>query len=111
MIHIKFDRNKDGTIHMFTMSGHADAGPYGQDLVCAGASAVSFGTVNAIAAICNTELDVELLDDGGFLRCRVPEKLDDETYNNVQLLLEGMLVSMQTMEEQYRQFIHIESKL
>lgn len=109
MIHIQFDRNEDGTIQAFTMTGHADAGPHGQDLVCAGASAVSFGTVNAIAAICDTELIVEMKDDVGFLRCRIPEKLDHETYKNIQLLLEGMLVSMQTMEEQYRQFIQIKS--
>jgi uncharacterized protein YsxB (DUF464 family) len=109
MITITFDRNNDGTIHSFTMSGHADSGPYGFDLVCAGASAVSFGTVNAIAELCQTELHVEMKDSGGFLHCRVPKHLNDSTYENVQLLLKGMLVSMQTMEEQYRQFIQIKS--
>ncbi|PYZ93613.1 ribosomal-processing cysteine protease Prp [Salipaludibacillus keqinensis] len=109
MIQITFDRNDDGFIHTFTMSGHADSGPYGHDLVCAGASAVAFGTVNAIAEICHTELDVEMKNDGGFLRCRVPEKLHRDTDEKVQLLLNGMLVSMKTMEEQYSQFIRIES--
>lgn len=109
MITITFNRNNDGTICSFTMSGHADSGPYGYDLVCAGASAVSFGTVNAIAELCHTELHVEMESGGGFLHCRVPKHLDDSTYENVQLLLKGMLVSMQTMEEQYRQFIRIKS--
>ncbi|SER92793.1 ribosomal-processing cysteine protease Prp [Salipaludibacillus aurantiacus] len=109
MIHITFDRNEDGTIDSFTMTGHADSGPHGQDLVCAGASAVSFGTVNAVAEICGTEMEVEMNDNGGFLRCRVPDKLDRDTYEKVQLLLEGMLVSMKTMEDQYSRFICIES--
>jgi len=109
MMTITFDRNNDGTIHSFTMLGHAESGPYGYDLVCAGASAVSFGAVNAIAELCQTELHVEMKNDGGFLRCRVPEHLNDGTYEKVQLLLEGMLVSMKTMEDQYAQFIQIKS--
>ncbi|WP_280769759.1 ribosomal-processing cysteine protease Prp [Salipaludibacillus daqingensis] len=109
MINITFDRNTNGFIDSFTMAGHAESGPYGHDLVCAGASAVAFGTVNAIAEICQTELEVEMNDDGGFLRCCVPKHLDKVTYEKVQLLLNGMLVSMKTMEEQYRQFIRIES--
>lgn len=30
-------------IKTFELSGHAESGPYGYDLVCAGVSAVSFG--------------------------------------------------------------------
>ncbi|UCZ52080.1 ribosomal-processing cysteine protease Prp [Bacillus shivajii] len=108
MIHVRFDRNEDGTIHTFTMDGHADAAPHGQDLVCAGASAISFGSINAIAAICDVRLDVSMEDDGGFLRCRVPENLDSDTYEKVQILLEGMFYSLKTMEEQYGQYIRIE---
>ena len=33
------------------MKGHADFAEHGKDLVCAGASAVSFGAVNAIIAL------------------------------------------------------------
>lgn len=109
MINVVFDRNQDGTIHTFTMSGHADFAENGKDLVCAGASTVSFGTVNAIAAICGVELDVEMEGEGGFLRCRVPKKLDTDTYEKVQLLLECMFYSLKTLEEQYGQFIQIKT--
>jgi uncharacterized protein YsxB (DUF464 family) len=88
------------------MSGHADSGPYGHDLVCAGASAVSFGSVNAIAALCGVELDIEM-EEGGFLRCYVPNGLDDVTYEKVQILLEGMLVSLQSIAEEYSSYIQI----
>ena len=43
----------------FTMSGHADFAEHGQDLVCAGASAVSFGAINAIYVI-NVGLNLQL---------------------------------------------------
>lgn len=107
MINVVFERNVDGTIHTFTMNGHAEFAERGKDLVCAGASAVSVGAVNAIAEICDVRLDVEM--EEGFLRCRVPEKLESGTYEKVQLLLEGLFYSLKTMEEQYGQFIRINS--
>jgi uncharacterized protein YsxB (DUF464 family) len=107
MINVVFDRNSDNTIHTFTMSGHAEFGPHGEDLVCAGASAVSFGAVNAIAEITGVRLDVDMKGEGGFLRCRVPDKLGSDTYERVQLLLEGLVISLKTLEEQHGQFIRI----
>ncbi|KHF40930.1 ribosomal-processing cysteine protease Prp [Halalkalibacter okhensis] len=101
MITVEIARNDERNIVSFTMSGHADAGPHGHDIVCAGASAVSFGCVNAIAALCDVELDVEMEEDGGFLRCHVPTGLDDVTFEKVQLLLEGMLISLQSIAEEY----------
>ena len=109
MIHVIFDRNKDGSIHTFTMEGHAESGPHGQDLVCAGASAVSFGALNAIHEICDIRLHVDVRGEGGFLRCRVPNNLDSSTYEKVQLLLEGLFISLKTIEEQYGEFIRIKS--
>ncbi|MCL7748118.1 ribosomal-processing cysteine protease Prp [Halalkalibacter alkaliphilus] len=101
MITVEITRNDERNIVSFTMSGHADAGPHGHDIVCAGASAVSFGSVNAIAALCAVELDVEMEEDGGFLRCHVPNDLDAVTYEKVQILLEGMVVSLQSIAEEY----------
>ncbi|MBP3949633.1 ribosomal-processing cysteine protease Prp [Bacillus suaedae] len=110
MITVKILRNNNNDIDSFTMSGHADSGPYGHDLVCAGASAVSIGTVNAIATLCGTELNVEMEEDGGFLRCCVPTGLNSTTFEKVQLLLEGMLVSLLSIAEEYSQFIEINDK-
>lgn len=107
MITVKVVRKSDNHIHSFEMSGHANAGPHGQDIVCAGASAVSFGTVNAIDHLCNVRLDIEMNNDGGFLRCTVPNGLDVQTYEKVQLLLEAMVVSLLSISEQYGKHIKI----
>src|SRR5699024_12152227 len=40
-------------ISSFVVSGHANSGPYGQDLVCAAVSAVTFGAGNAVLEITN----------------------------------------------------------
>lgn len=107
MINVTFERNKDETIHTFTMKGHAMSGPHGQDLVCAGASAVSFGLINAVYEICQVPLIVDMKGEGGFLRCQVPDNLDPTTYEKVQLLFEGLFVSLKTIEEQYGEHIRI----
>ncbi|WP_332689478.1 ribosomal-processing cysteine protease Prp [Halalkalibacter lacteus] len=107
MITVVITRNDMSDIVSFTMSGHADSGPHGHDLVCAGASAVSFGSVNAITALCKVELEVEMEKDGGFLRCYVPSSLDDVTFEKVQLLLEGMIVSLESIAEEYSSYIQV----
>ncbi|MCT8137526.1 ribosomal-processing cysteine protease Prp [Anaerobacillus sp. CMMVII] len=107
MITVKVVRESDNNIRSFEMSGHANSGPHGQDIVCAGASAVSFGTVNAIDTLCNVQLEVDMDNDGGFLRCTVPTDLDVQTYEKVQLLLEAMVVSLTSIAEQYAKHIKI----
>ena len=67
MIKITINRNESGLIQSFTMSGHADFAEHGQDIVCAGASAVSFGAVNAIHALTGITPEIEQGEDG-FLR-------------------------------------------
>ncbi len=92
----------------FTMDGHAEAGPYGHDIVCAGASAVSIGAVNAIHALCDVNVVAESATDGGHLECQVPAGLDSVSYEKVQLLLEGMRVSLESIAESYNEFITVE---
>ncbi|SFE70971.1 ribosomal-processing cysteine protease Prp [Alteribacillus iranensis] len=107
MIKVNVERDESRSIHTFSMSGHADSGPYGYDLVCAGASAVSFGAVNAIAVLCDTELIIDMEEEGGYLHCAVPANISGHVREEVQLLLEGMLVSLQTIAEQYGEHITI----
>jgi len=109
MIRITINRTKAGTIQSFTMSGHADFAEHGEDIVCAGASAVSFGTVNAIEVLTGVAAEAKL-GEGGFLECVFPENLSDETSEKVQLLLEAMVVSLQGIEKEYGSHIKITFK-
>ena len=97
-------------ITAFELSGHAQSGPYGYDLVCAGVSAVSFGAVNAIIQLCEVDLEIEQAGEGGYLHVSIPDLVHNELSEKVQLLLEGMLISLKTIEREYSEFISIESK-
>ncbi|MBM7691913.1 uncharacterized protein YsxB (DUF464 family) [Peribacillus deserti] len=107
MIKVTFDYSHDGKVHSFTMSGHANFAERGLDIVCAGASAVSFGTVNAIMALTGVDPEIELEGDGGYLKCVMPRSMPTETSEKVQLLLEAMLISLQTIERDYETYIKI----
>lgn len=106
MIHVQIKQKSDGKISSFTMKGHADFAKKGQDIVCAGASAVSFGTVNAIMELTKIEPSIHQ-SKGGFLECQFPEHLPPDVDAKVQLLLQGMVVSLQTIERDYGKYITI----
>lgn len=108
MITVKICR-ENNRIKSFEVSGHANSGPYGYDLVCAGVSAVTFGAVNSISKICNVDLKI-IQESSGYLHVTVPHSLPNEQLDKAELLLEGMLISLQTIERNYRKFIEIKDK-
>lgn len=97
-------------IKSFELSGHAESGPYGYDLVCAGVSAVSFGAVNAVLKLTDIDLAIEQGSEGGYLRVTIPDSVKPELMEKAQLLFEGMIVSLETIERDYKKFITIQSK-
>jgi uncharacterized protein YsxB (DUF464 family) len=109
MIRVTINRTKTGAIRSFTMEGHADFARRGEDIVCAGASAVSIGTINAIEALTGVVPEIEQ-GESGFLRCTFPESIAADVQEKVQLLLEAMVVSLQTIERDYGRHIKITFK-
>ena len=109
MINITINRNETGLIQSFTMSGHALFANHGSDIVCAGASAVSFGAINAIHELTGITPEIEQGEEG-FLNCGLPDHISKSVQENIQLLLEGMVISLQTIEEQYGEYIKITFK-
>ncbi|RFU71590.1 ribosomal-processing cysteine protease Prp [Peribacillus saganii] len=107
MIKVTIEYESTEVISSFTLSGHADFAKHGSDIVCAGVSAVSFGTVNAIMSLTGVEPEIEQGGNGGYLRCAIPRDIPMEAQEKVQLLLKGMLISLQTVERDYGKYIQI----
>jgi uncharacterized protein YsxB (DUF464 family) len=108
MIETTITRTGSNKIHAFEISGHAFFAQRGKDIVCAGVSAVSVGAINAVHAI--TGVTPEIQQGDGFLRCVIPQNLPEDIYEKVQLLLEGMVISLQTIEEEYGKNLKITFK-
>ncbi|MEH6993646.1 ribosomal-processing cysteine protease Prp [Neobacillus drentensis] len=108
MINITINRTVSESIQSFEISGHAFFANRGKDIVCAGVSAVSVGAINAVHALTGITPEIEKGD--GFLRCIIPENIQNDIYEKVQLLLEGMIISLLTIEEEYGKHIKITFK-
>ncbi|MBN6887865.1 uncharacterized protein ACUXCC_002828 [Cytobacillus horneckiae] len=109
MIQITINRNSSGFIQSFKISGHAFFANRGKDIVCAGVSAISVGAINAVHELTGITPDIEH-DESGLLSCTIPDGLSGEVNGKIQLLLEGMIVSLKTIEETYGQNIKITFK-
>ncbi|UUZ89441.1 ribosomal-processing cysteine protease Prp [Paenibacillus sp. P25] len=103
MIRVAIYRGHDGHIERFSVDGHAEYDEPGKDIVCAGVSAVTVGTVNAVEALAGLELKNRMKH--GLLQVEVPAGLDSETHGKVQSLLESMVVMLQSIEQSYGAYI------
>lgn len=109
MISIHFFR-KQSTIVSVELSGHADSGPYGYDIVCAAVSALTIGTVNSLIALADISLDVQTTsDEGGYLKFSLPDKLTNEQMEMAQLLLDSLHLSLSSTEEEYSEHMEIKN--
>jgi uncharacterized protein len=95
----------------FEISGHALSDVYGRDLVCAGASAVAFGTVNAIGHITGIKPEIEQGKEGGYLKVVMPNDLDSETDTKLQIILNTFVTQIYTMTASYADYIELKYKM
>ncbi|MEK5297956.1 MULTISPECIES: ribosomal-processing cysteine protease Prp [Bacillus] len=100
----------DESITSFQMTGHAEFAEKGQDLVCAGVSAVVFGSVNSIIALTGLDPLLDIGEEGGYFSFELPADTDPVSFEKAQLLLEGMVVSLETIERDYHDYVRISTK-
>ncbi|QGQ95399.1 ribosomal-processing cysteine protease Prp [Paenibacillus psychroresistens] len=106
MIRVTIERlSLNDHIHSFKVKGHAMFADPGQDIVCAGVSAVTVGTVNAVEALLGFEMQSQMKD--GFLQAEAPGNLDSQKQEKLQLLLESMVVMLQSIETSYGNYIKV----
>ena len=110
MIQAQFKRNESGHIVSFEVAGHAGAGPFGSDIVCAAVSALTISTVNGIEALAGFQPIVELGEqEDGYLFVETIKGINQEQINIAQILLENLLLSLQEIEKEHTEFIKIQT--
>lgn len=107
MINVRIMRDpSNDEIVGFSVKGHAKFAKHGRDIVCAGVSTVTVGTVNAIETLTGVVLDTSM--DNGFLSGKLPQVEDAELSAKVQLLLESMLVMLKDISHSYGKYVQIQ---
>lgn len=110
MIRVTVRRDETKSIRSVEVTGHANFAEPGSDLVCAGVSAIIFGAYNAVEVLAGQSLLVEMADktEGGYFYVETYPDLSPEDMTRTQLLLEGMLVQLDTVAQSYGDYIQIE---
>lgn len=102
-------RNK--CIYAFTVSGHANTAPYGQDLVCAAVTAVTVGTINAIEDLLKVKPELTINSQAGFIHCDLSSmETASEVQVKLQVLLRGFVVSLETIKNDANNSLTIKYK-
>lgn len=105
MIQAEFKKNSQNDYISFEMKGHADAGPYGYDIVCAACSALSVNAVNSLEQLANYQPIVEVSD--GYLYFEVISELSSEQQGITNLLIESLVIGLQSIEDDNQKFIKV----
>ena len=99
MIKVKVLQSKFG-IKELSVSGHAESAEYGKDLVCAGVSCIVIGTANALDQLSNDKTEISVKRTAKFKVLKPDE--------NNQIILKTCLIQLQTVQEQYQDYIDIQ---
>ena len=92
-------RKKDGRITGVKVSGHAEMGDEGTDLICAGVSAIMFGICNALDRM-DAGCEIHIGDN----EITISDKEQNEA---AQVVLKTCEIQLKTVEEVYSEFIEI----
>lgn len=92
----------------FEAQGHTDYAQHGEDIVCAAISALTQGTVIGLDEVVCVCTEVVRNDDEGYLKCMLPDGLDNETWSKTQILLQTLLKSLESIEDEYPNYLSIE---
>jgi len=107
MIKASFHQNSDKQIDSFLIKGHADSGPYGQDLVCAAVSAVTIGTINNLEKLTQAVPQIVMDEvNGGHLGCQFSKAISHDTA----LLLDNLFWILKDIEGSYPKNIEVQEQ-
>lgn len=92
----------------FKVTGHANHGRHGKDIVC---SAVSILTQTAVLGLGNVaKVDVRYEMNAGHLLCELPSILSDEQKIQCAAILDTMYVGLINLQQTYQKYIDIVEK-
>ena len=91
------------------MTGHAGFGEYGEDIVCAGVSALAITTVNSIEklGVYQPIVDVDEVE-GGYLYVEVVGDVTKVQAQTTQILLNSLLLGLEGIQEEYPNYLTVQ---
>lgn len=110
MTRVEITRNYAGEIVEFKISGHSGYADIGNDIVCAGISALAQAALLGLDKVVglNVKLNWQKGEDENFIHCLLPEKMNDEQRKMSTAVLETMCIGIKEIAKQYPKYVYIE---
>jgi len=107
MIRVKILRDKEGFIWSFTIKGHAGYKKSGEDIVCAGVSAVAYTAIGALHEMAGIS---DFVEKDGYMKCNIPNNINDDLKQTVRIILETMVIGLKQIENSYSKYVIVEEQ-
>ncbi|MCL5676432.1 MAG: ribosomal-processing cysteine protease Prp [Firmicutes bacterium] len=104
MIKAEVRRDRAGWVTGFTVTGHSGFAPHGEDIVCAGVTALSEAAVLGLQRVAGVQPQVEMED--GFVRCELPPLAQAQEVK-AQAIIETMILGLRDIAKDYRRYVRI----
>ena len=127
MVNVDIYRDKSGNVVKFVVEGHAVQLRFprlfrgifklfakntrncrrvpGWDVICAAVSSLAQSACLGLSRIADVTAGVEM--DEGYLECILPAGLDSQQRDKANVMLENMVLSLESIKEQYEEYIRI----
>ncbi|MGL4738669.1 MAG: ribosomal-processing cysteine protease Prp [Cellulosilyticaceae bacterium] len=90
------------------VAGHAGYAEAGSDIVCSAVSILVFNTINSIEAYTEEKISINGLNrQDGVIDCSFPKRKQGHEYKDCTLLLNSMILGLETIEQMYGEYIKI----
>jgi len=108
MTSIRLYRDRRGLLRGFSVIGHTGSAEAGEDIVCAGVSALSQTAVNALESVAGIEAIFHLGE--GYLSVRLPRGLSARARHTAQVILRTVRQGLNDIATAYPQYVRISQK-
>ena len=105
MIRVRI-KGEAGNIKGFIVWGHAGYAPRGEDIVCAGVSAICTAAIISLAELFPGNTRYRVLTSG-LMYCRLRGDMTDEGVRDAQLILKVMSLGLEAIRDSHREHIDI----
>ena len=96
--------NREGNlIRAIYANGHAGYAEAGEDIVCAGVSALVLNAINSVEALTDARFTCEMKEEDGFVSFELVDT-DDKDAN---LLLQSLCLGVNSIQETYNDYIQV----
>lgn len=107
MIVVNIFRNDNNDIYEFIIKGHADYAQKGYDIICSAVSLLVLNTINSIEKFTTEKIVYNIKNNGGYLKCTLPNIKNNVDSHDAVLLLNAMAFGLKSLKSEYSKYIKV----